>query len=187
MAEILLPITPDDLPPIARGLVDPGLRTDPGQLATSIKNVLYPGWWTINLADVLPKNLYPFYRVICENPGQASIARVLQPEGARVEIVLPTELEPIKVERVHPLVRKLRSRYGTAANIISTAFGGMTLLTAEKLVIKGQEADSVIYTAVGVGLIVTSMVLTAIRSNIVPIPTKITIRHNQNNNPAVLN
>jgi len=62
-----------------------GLLPDHSRVYLSLRDHLYPGWWTTKDA-ALPTELKPFYRVRCQTLEEANYAIFVQPRNVRAEI-----------------------------------------------------------------------------------------------------
>lgn len=194
MPEILLDIKPENVPPIARGVVEVRMEkgiSDPRAaewLARSVKSILYPGWlsYTGYREGELPEHLYPLYTVFCQTPEQAFVAQALRPERAKVEFVMWEDFQKMEEERsMHPLVRKIKGvdpRYWVAGNISLTAFSAMSLLESIAFYTHGKPEIGFPLALLGTGLGVASIVLKGIRSGYLP---HIEISPRRNHKPAI--
>lgn len=171
MAEILLSIQQEDVPPIARGIIAVDFLNDPEIATKQIRSVIYPGWERLENRDPLPEELQPYFRVLCDTPRQAMLADMLKPSNAKVDIILPKEPkpEPVAVKETHPFIQKLRSRTGTLLNVVSLAYGTVMLLGAQTQIASQNIDKADFLTIMGAGLVLTGTALTAIRSGYMPI------------------
>lgn len=177
MPEILigsLNITPDQVPPMARGAFKAELLVGSGSpraaefLTRAVKDMLYPGWEMYDRDDMEPSKDFPqTYKVFCETNEQAFLARALAPRKATVEIDLAEQVPPDE-ETDHPFVGFLKSRLGAAINVATTAFAGMTTMVGGSAWHAGDEKSAMIFTGIGSVLTLTSMAMIAVRSDFLP-------------------
>lgn len=180
MAEILLQIQQEDLPPKARSVVRVELSQDPQHLTDQIRNALYPGWHTYGNVEELPENLRPKYFIKYENSRQAFIAEGLKPPGFQLSDVPPeSPKQVLETRQTYPFVEKLKNinpRYLTALNVALIAFGAETLMASP--IHASRDSELTIPLAfIGTGLSLAAMTITAIRSGHLP-EVKISFDHN---------